>query len=137
MAKTDKIKGKVFFWGLGRRKTSVARVRLYPDADVILVNGKSLEDYVGAPGWAAEALEPLRVTEMDKKFGAVVRATGGGVAGQARAIRLGLARALVRYDEKLRPVLKKAGMLTRDSRMVERKKPGLRGARKRPQFSKR
>jgi len=131
------VKGKMFFWGLGRRKTAVARVRLYPGLTGVMVNGKSLEDYIHCDQWEAEATEPLRLTECADKFAVLARADGGGIGAQARALRLGIARALVRYDEKLRSVLRKAGMLTRDDRMVERKKPGLKGARKRPQYSKR
>lgn len=135
--KKEDIKGKMFFWGLGRRKTSVARVRLYPGAAGVLINNKSLSDYIRCIDWEAEATEPLRTTEMADKFAVVARCNGGGLGSQARAIRLGIARALVKYDEKFRTILRKAGMLTRDDRMVERKKPGLKGARKRPQYSKR
>jgi small subunit ribosomal protein S9 len=139
MPRSDKTKvpGKVFFWGLGRRKTAVARVRLFPGAQGMWVNGKTLSEYIGCKEFEMEAIEPLKVTEAADKFAVVARCTGGGIGGQARAIRLGIARALVRYDEKYKAVLKKAGMLTRDDRMVERKKPGLKGARRRPQYSKR
>jgi len=131
------VKGKMFFWGLGRRKTAVARVRLYPGSTGVLVNGKTIEEYVRCTDWEHEATEPLRLTECADKFAVLARASGGGLGSQARALRLGIARALVKYDEKFRVVLRRAGMLTRDDRMVERKKPGLKGARKRPQYSKR
>jgi small subunit ribosomal protein S9 len=130
-------RGKMFFWGLGRRKTSVARVRLYPGSTGVTVNEKTLEEYIRCRDWEAEATEPLRAVECADKFAVVARASGGGLGSQARALRLGIARALVKYDEKFRIILRKAGMLTRDDRMVERKKPGLKGARKRPQYSKR
>lgn len=131
------IKGKMFFWGLGRRKTSVARVRLYPGSSGAQINGKTATDYINCKEWESEALEPLKACELVDKFAVVANLSGGGMGGQARAMRMGIARALVKYDEKLRGVLRKNGMLTRDDRMVERKKPGLRGARKRPQYSKR
>jgi len=135
--KKELTKGKMFFWGLGRRKTAVARVRLYPGATGCVVNGKELNEYIRCKDWEAEATEPLRTTECADKFAVVARTNGGGLGSQARALRLGIARALVKYDEKFRTLLRRAGMLTRDDRMVERKKPGLKGARKRPQYSKR
>jgi len=134
------------FYGTGRRKTSVARVRLRPGDGKVLINGKempgaSLEDkfkaYFDNPAWVKHAIEPFFVTETTGKFDVVVRVEGGGKSGQAGAIRLGIARALLNYDPEFRLTLKKYKMLTRDPRMVERKKYGLKKARRAPQFSKR
>ncbi|MBI2944307.1 MAG: 30S ribosomal protein S9 [Candidatus Wallbacteria bacterium] len=126
-----------FFWGVGRRKTSTARVRLFPGTTGFTVNGKTLKEYIHNPDWEMYASEPLKATETADKVSIVTRVDGGGLSGQAGALRMGVARALVACDPNLRPVLRKAGMLSRDDRMVERKKPGLKGARKRPQYSKR
>ena len=123
--------------GTGRRKTSVARVRLVPGNGNILINGKDIEKYFNFETLRVKAREPLVITESTDKFDVVVNVHGGGFTGQAGAIRMGIARALLEYDNELRPTLKKAGHLTRDSRMVERKKYGLKKARKSPQFSKR
>jgi len=135
--KKSDTKGKMFFWGLGRRKTSVARVRLYPGAAGVEVNNKSLSDYIRCQDWEAEATEPLRTTEMADKFDILVLTNGGGPTGQAGAVRLGIARALIEFNSELRPKLKQLGFLTRDPREHERKKYGQKGARKRFQFSKR
>ena len=123
--------------GTGRRKTSVARVRLVPGNGNILINGKDIEKYFNFETLRVKAREPLVITESTDKFDVVVNVHGGGFTGQAGAIRMGIARALLEYDNELRPTLKKAGHLTRDSRMVERKKYGFKKARKSPQFSKR
>ena len=126
-----------FFYGTGRRKKSIARVRVYAGTGKITINERDIDDYFGLDTLKLIVRQPLTVTELTDKFDIVCRVTGGGVTGQAGAIRQGLARALLQYDESLRPVLKKAGFLTRDPRMKERKKYGLKGARRAPQFSKR
>ena len=126
-----------FFYGTGRRKKSIARVRVYAGTGKITINDRDIDDYFGLETLKLIVRQPLTVTELTDKFDIVCRVTGGGVTGQAGAIRHGLARALLQYDESLRPVLKKAGFLTRDPRMKERKKYGLKGARRAPQFSKR
>ena len=128
---------KPYFYGTGRRKNSVARVRVYNGTGVITINGRDIDDYFGLETLKLIVRQPLAVAEADGKFDIVVRVGGGGVSGQAGAIRHGLARALLQYDENLRPALKKAGFLTRDPRMKERKKYGLKAARRAPQFSKR
>ena len=128
---------KPYYYGTGRRKHSVARVRVYPGSGSITINNRDIDDYFGLDTLKLIVRQPLNVTELNDKFDIVCRVTGGGVTGQAGAIRHGLARALLQYDESLRPVLKKAGFLTRDPRMKERKKYGLKGARRAPQFSKR
>ena len=125
------------FYGTGRRKHSVARVRLYPGSGNVTINGRSIDDYFGLETLKLIVRQPLNLTETAEKFDIVCRVNGGGVTGQAGAIRHGIARALLQYDEGLRPALKKAGFLTRDPRMKERKKYGLKAARRAPQFSKR
>jgi len=122
---------------VGRRKTATARVLLRPGAGEWSINGRSLQDYFPRPSLQARADEALRITETDGQFDVTVRVKGGGLTGQADAVRLGLARALVEVDEENRVPLRKGGLLTRDSRKVERKKPGRPKARKRFQFSKR
>ena len=126
-----------FFYGTGRRKKSIARVRVYAGTGKITINDRDIDDYFGLDTLKLIVRQPLNVTELNDKFDIVCRVTGGGVTGQAGALRHGLARALLQYDESLRPALKKAGFLTRDPRMKERKKYGLKGARRAPQFSKR
>jgi len=126
-----------FFRGTGRRKESVARVRVYPGAGEIKVNGRALEDYFPNKRHRIEALAPLVHLELKGSFDVIAKLEGGGMTGQAGALRLGIARALLVSDESLRPELKKAGFLRRDARIKERKKYGLKGARKKPQFSKR
>ncbi len=127
-----------FFYGTGRRKHSVARVRLYSGSGKVTVNGRDIDEYFGLETLKVIVRQPLALTETENKFDIVCNVTGGGVAGQAGAIRHGSARALLECDaEKFRLTLKKAGFLTRDSRMKERKKYGLKKARKAPQFSKR
>ena len=128
---------KPYFYGTGRRKHSVARVRVYTGTGKITINDRDINDYFGLETLKLIVRSPLAVAGVEDKFDIVVRVNGGGVAGQAGAIRHGLSRALLQYDENLRPVLKKAGFLTRDPRMKERKKYGLKAARRAPQFSKR
>ena len=122
---------------VGRRKTAVARVILKPGKGEWLVNTRSLEDYFPRPTHQQRIAEPLKAAELDGQFDIRIRVHGGGPTGQADAVRMGLARALVEHDEDLRPVMRAGGFLTRDSRKVERKKPGRPKARKRFQFSKR
>jgi small subunit ribosomal protein S9 len=124
-------------YGTGRRKTSTARVFLAPGDGSITVNGRPLDKFFGRETERMIVRQPLETTEMLDKVSATVTVTGGGTTGQAGAIRHGIARALLEYDESLRGALRKAGFLTRDARMVERKKVGLHKARKRPQYSKR
>jgi small subunit ribosomal protein S9 len=121
----------------GRRKEAVARVRLVPGSGQTLVNGKSARDYLRRETLVLHALRPLVATNLLEKYDVIARVSGGGLSGQAGAIRMGIARALVRQDEALKALLGREGFLTRDSRMVERKKYGQPGARKRFQFSKR
>ncbi|WP_198004008.1 30S ribosomal protein S9 [Aminomonas paucivorans] len=127
----------MYFWGTGRRKNAVARVRIRPGEGTILVNNRTIEDYLPRFFWKTQALEALKVAGVEGKVDVLVRAHGGGLTGQAGAIRLGLARALLKLNPQSRPALKKAGLLCRDSRMVERKKFGQKGARARFQYSKR
>ncbi len=129
--------GNPYFYGTGRRKKSVARVRVYPGTGKIVINNREIDDYFGLETLKLIVRQPLNLTGTGEKFDVICRVQGGGVTGQAGAIRHGLARALLQYDENLRPELKKAGFLTRDPRMKERKKYGLKGARRAPQFSKR
>lgn len=127
-----------YFYGTGRRKRSVARVRIYEGSGNITINERNIDDYFGLETLKLIVNQPLVTTETQGKFDIVCRVDGGGVTGQAGAIRHGIARALLEYDtENLRPKLKKAGFLTRDPRMKERKKYGLKAARRAPQFSKR
>ena len=128
---------KPYFYGTGRRKHSVARVRVYNGTGKVTINGRDIEDYFGLDTLKLLVRSPMVLTETDGKFDVVVNVIGGGCSGQAGAIRHGLARALLQYDPALRPALKKAGFLTRDPRMKERKKYGLKAARRAPQFSKR
>ncbi|PWL89833.1 MAG: 30S ribosomal protein S9 [Oscillospiraceae bacterium] len=128
---------KPYFYGTGRRKNSVARVRVYSGTGKIIINDRDIDDYFGLETLKLIVRQPLSVAGVEGKFDIVVRVSGGGVSGQAGAIRQGLSRALLVYDENLRPELKKAGFLTRDPRMKERKKYGLKAARRAPQFSKR
>jgi small subunit ribosomal protein S9 len=123
--------------GTGRRKRSVARVILRPGEGAIKINGRAIENYFPTASARAIVRQPLAAAEMIDKFDIVILTDGGGVAGQAGAVRLGIARALVEFNTELRPRLKKAGLLTRDPRKHERKKYGQKGARKRFQFSKR
>lgn len=126
-----------YFYGTGRRKHSVARVRVYPGNGNITINGRNIDDYFGLETLKLIVRQPLALTDTAEKFDIICTVTGGGVTGQAGAIRHGLSRALLLYNAELRPTLKKAGFLTRDPRMKERKKYGLKAARRAPQFSKR
>ncbi len=126
-----------YYYGTGRRKSSVARVRVYPGTGKITINERDIDDYFGLETLKLIVRQPLAITDTAEKFDIVCRVAGGGVTGQAGAIRHGIARALLQFDEELRSPLKKAGLLTRDPRMKERKKYGLKGARRAPQFSKR
>ena len=128
---------KPYFYGTGRRKSSVARVRLYPGTGVITINGRDIDDYFGLETLKLIVNQPLDLTNNVGKFDIVANVNGGGISGQAGAIRHGIARALLLADETYRGALKAAGLLTRDPRMKERKKYGLKGARRAPQFSKR
>ena len=123
--------------GTGRRKKSVARVRLVPGEGRVIVNNREIETYFGLETLRVVVNQPLVLTETKDKYDVLVNVHGGGLSGQAGAIRHGISRALLKADENLRPELKKAGFLTRDPRMVERKKYGLKKARRAPQFSKR
>ena len=129
--------GKPYFYGTGRRKSSVARVRVYQGSGKVTINERDIDDYFGLETLKLIVRQPLSVTDTTDKFDIVCRVAGGGVTGQAGAIRHGIARALLQADEEYRPALKKAGLLTRDPRMKERKKYGLKAARRAPQFSKR
>ena len=124
-------------YGTGRRKTSTARVFLRPGSGNIVVNDRTLDEYFGRPTARMVVRQPLELAEMADKLDVSVTVKGGGIGGQAGAIRHGITRALIEYDEALRSPLRKAGWVTRDAREVERKKVGLRKARKRPQYSKR
>ena len=128
---------KPYFYGTGRRKKSVARVRIYPGSGEITINGRSIDDYFGLETLKLIVNQPYEVTDTIGKFDIVCTVTGGGISGQAGAIRHGVARALLTADAEYRPALKAAGFLTRDPRMKERKKYGLKAARRAPQFSKR
>ena len=128
---------KPYFYGTGRRKSSVARVRVYQGTGKITINDRDIDEYFGLETLKVIVRQPLALTDTLGKFDIVCRVAGGGVTGQAGAIRHGIARALLQYDENLRTTLKKAGFLTRDPRMKERKKYGLKAARLAPQFSKR
>ncbi|MDL2302070.1 30S ribosomal protein S9 [Lachnospiraceae bacterium OttesenSCG-928-D06] len=131
MAKTEK------YYGTGRRKKSVARVYLVPGKGDIIINKRTIDDYFGLETLKVVVRQPLTATETIGKFDAIVTVRGGGFTGQAGAVRHGIARALLQADGEYRPVLKRAGYLTRDPRMKERKKYGLKAARRAPQFSKR
>ena len=131
MAKSTK------FYGTGRRKSSVARVYLMPGSGKITINQRDIDDYFGLETLKVIVKQPLEVTESTGKYDVQVNVKGGGYTGQAGAIRHGIARALIEADEELRPALKSSGFLTRDPRMKERKKYGLKAARRAPQFSKR
>ena len=128
---------KPYFYGTGRRKSSVARVRVYPGSGSITINGKDIDQYFGLETLKLIINQPFEVTGTMGKFDIVATVSGGGLSGQAGAIRHGLARALLLADESYRVPMKKAGFLTRDPRMKERKKYGLKAARRAPQFSKR
>lgn len=128
---------KVQYCATGRRKTSVARVRLLPGTGTITINNRDIDEYFGLDTLKLIVRQPLEVTKLVGKFDILVNVVGGGVTGQAGAIRHGISRSLLKFDLELRPELKKNGFLTRDPRMKERKKYGLKAARRAPQFSKR
>ena len=128
---------KTQYLGTGRRKSSVARVRLTTGKGKITINGRTFEDYIPSAAIRLDVLQPLELTETKEKFDVEVNVCGGGISGQAGAIRLGITRALMEIDPDLRKVLKPAGLVTRDPRAKERKKYGLKKARRAPQFSKR
>jgi small subunit ribosomal protein S9 len=128
---------QVQYTGTGRRKKSIARVRLVPGDGKIIINNRDLNDYFGLETLKVEVRRPLNITGTESKFDVIAKVEGGGVSGQAGAIRHGIARALINADVEYRPFLKKEGLLTRDPRMKERKKYGLKKARRAPQFSKR
>ena len=128
---------EVQYMGTGRRKKSVARVRLMPGNGKIVINGKEMDEYFGLETLKLIVKQPLVATENESNFDVISKVEGGGFSGQAGAIRHGIARALLQADDDYRPVLKKSGFLTRDPRMKERKKYGLKKARRAPQFSKR
>ena len=121
----------------GRRKRAIARVRLVPGTGIITINGRAFEDYVTSATHRMAIVEPLKITSTEETYDVFVTMDGGGASGQAGALRLGIARSLIELDETARPALKKAGLLTRDSREKESKKYGLKKARKAPQYSKR
>jgi small subunit ribosomal protein S9 len=127
----------VYYEGVGRRKRASARVRLYPGDGNVVVNDKPVEEYFSRERDVLHLLEPLKATDTVGTFNVSVKVQGGGVSGQAGAVRHGLARALLVADPNLRPVLRRGGFLTRDARKKERKKPGLKRARKAPQYTKR
>ncbi|TET86526.1 MAG: 30S ribosomal protein S9 [Dehalococcoidia bacterium] len=128
---------QAYFYGTGKRKTAIARVRLLPGSGTVIINGKPLEELFPQLALQAVILEPLRVTDTSDRFNTVAKVEGGGISGQAGAIRHGIARALVKTDEGLKPLLRQYGLLTRDARVKERKKYGLKRARKAPQYTKR
>lgn len=136
--KAPSVSLKEYFYGCGKRKTSVARVRLYKNGKgIITVNSKPVEEYFVLTTQHGTIVSPLKLTGLNKKFDISIMVNGGGINAQADASRHGISRALLEYDDSLRQTLKKAGFLTRDARVKERKKPGLKRARRAPQFSKR
>ena len=136
-AGTPLASSKTWFYGTGRRKESIARVFLRPGSGKFTVNGRTIDQYFTNFAWKHDATEPLKFTSLADQVDVVVTANGGGAGGQSGAVRMGLSRAISRFNPELRPSLRKNGFLTRDSRMKERKKYGQKGARKRFQFTKR
>ena len=128
---------QTYFYGDGRRKSAVARVRLLPGNGAVVINGTPLEDVYPHPEQRRTVLQPLLITDTLDKYSAMIKVAGGGISGQCGSISHGIARALLAADESLRPVLRQHGFLTRDPRVKERKKPGLKRARKAPQYTKR
>ena len=126
-----------YYYGRGRRKSAIARVRVFNTPGSVTVNGKSLEDFITVDGWKQHAIRPLLVTDMEGSLTVVIKTHGGGISGQAGAISLGISRAIINLDPNMRKVLKSVGLLTRDSRVKESKKYGLKRARKAPQYTKR
>lgn len=136
--RTERTERPAYYYGTGRRKSAVARVRLYPGSGQIVVNSKTPQDYFGGRAVYQQMItQPLEMTESASKYNITIKVIGGGVTGQAGAVRHGLARALAQADPELRTTLKKAGFLARDAREKERKKVGLKRARKAPQYTKR
>jgi len=129
--------GERYYYGTGRRKSAVARVRLYPGSGTVVINGKALQDVFTRPIHQTKVRLPLETADAGSRFNVQVKIAGGGISAWADAIAHGTARALLAFDESLRPALRKAGLLTRDPRVKERKKPGLKRARKAPQYTKR
>jgi small subunit ribosomal protein S9 len=126
-----------YFWGTGRRKSALARVRVRPGNGEIKINDRAVEDYFPRLVWQSQVWQSLKTVSLEGKVDVFIRATGGGLTGQAGAAKMGIARALIKLNPDLRPALKKEGLLTRDPRMVERKKFGQKGARGKRQYSKR
>jgi len=126
-----------YFSGTGRRKTAIAQVKLFPGGGAIVVNGKPYEELFPRTEHRRQIMQPMAVTDNTGKYNAVIKTSGGGVSGQSGAISHGIARALAKADESLKPRLRQYGLLTRDARVKERKKPGLKRARKAPQYTKR
>jgi small subunit ribosomal protein S9 len=126
-----------YFWGTGRRKNALARVRVRPGSGEVKINDRTVEDYFPRLVWQAQVLQSLKAASLEGKVDVFIRATGGGLTGQAGAAKMGIARALIKLNPDLRPAMKKEGLLTRDPRMVERKKFGQKGARGKRQYSKR
>jgi small subunit ribosomal protein S9 len=126
-----------YFWGTGRRKNALARVRVRPGSGEVRINERTVEDYFPRLVWQAQVMQSLKVASLEGKVDVFIRASGGGLTGQAGAAKMGIARALIKLNPDLRPALKKEGLLTRDPRMVERKKFGQKGARGKRQYSKR
>lgn len=137
MVEEQVIEGEHYYYGTGRRKRAVARVRLYPGTGTIVINGRPFEEVFTRPVYQIIVRQPLLLTETLDKFNVQVKINGGGTTGWAEAIAHGVARALVVADEQYKPTLRKAGLLTRDARVKERKKYGLKRARKAPQYTKR
>ena len=127
----------VNYWGTGRRKNAVARVLIRSGTGKIKINDREVDDYLPRHIWKSQAVEPLKLAGVEGKVDVIINAHGGGLTGQSGAIRMGIARAILKYNPDTRPILKRAGMLRRDSRMVERKKFGQKGARGKRQYSKR
>ena len=132
-----KVEKQTYLYGTGRRKSAVARVRLLPGNGAVVINGKPLEELFQHDEQRRAILQPLLVTDNLSKYSAMIKVAGGGISGQSGAISHGIARALIAGDENLKPVLRQYGLLTRDSRVKERKKPGLKRARKAPQYTTR
>jgi small subunit ribosomal protein S9 len=126
-----------YYEAVGRRKRATARVRLYPGDGQIVINDRDVDDYFGRPQDRLQVVAPLRLTDNETRFNVSILVKGGGITGQAQAVRHGVSRALLHVEPGLRPVLRRAGFLTRDPREKERKKPGLKRARKAPQYTKR
>ncbi len=128
---------QAYFYGTGKRKCAIARVKLFPGTGSVIVNGRSLAEAYPLPNLQSKALDALRVANMMDRFNVIVKVEGGGISGQVGAIRHGIARALVELDEGVKPLMRQYGLLTRDARIKERKKYGLKRARKAPQYTKR